>query len=45
MRTIALVFAGVTSALHAQTLDESLLQQATPRESTTWKWETGEPGV
>ena len=45
MRNIFFVLAGLTSALHAQTLDESLLQQATPRESTAWSWETGEPGV
>ena len=45
MRNIVLVLAGLSSALHAQTLDESLLQQAAPRENTAWSWETGEPGA
>ena len=45
MRNIVFVLAGLTSTLHAQTLDESLLQQAAPRENTAWSWETGEPGA
>lgn len=45
MRFITFALVGITVASNAQTLDESLLQQAAPRENTAWSWETGEPGA
>ena len=44
MRSLFLALAGIGATLHAQTLDESLLEQARPVDDKTWQWETGEPG-
>lgn len=44
MRSLFLALAGIGATLHAQTLDESLLEQARPGEGKAWQWETGEPG-
>lgn len=45
MKIQVLVFLGISSSFYAQKLDESLLQQASPRDGQEWQWDVGEPGA